>query len=71
MLNQLYFYIFSKTLHARYITEGTIELISEGFTSCTNETIQLFSEKKKFQCIFFMNQDTSLTVFDLRNEDGS
>lgn len=45
MLNQLYFYIFSKPLHVRYITEGTIELISEGFTSCTNETIQLFSEK--------------------------
>lgn len=70
MLNQLYFYIFSKTLHARYITEGTIELISESFTSCTNETIQLFSEKKNLM-YFFMNQDTSLTVFDLRNEDGS
>lgn len=53
MLNQLYFYIFSKTLHARYITEGTIELISEGFTSCTNETIQLFSEKKNLMYFFY------------------
>lgn len=70
MLNQLYFYIFSKPLHVRYITEDTIELISEGFTSCTNETIQLFSEKTS-KCIVFMNQDTSLTVFDPRKEDGS
>lgn len=70
MLNQLYFYIFSKPLHIRYITEGTIELISEGFTSCTNETIQLFTEKKNLM-YFFMNQDTSLTVFDTRKEDGS
>lgn len=53
MLNQLYFYIFSKPLHVRYITEGTIELISEGFTSCMNETIQLFSEKKILMYCFY------------------
>lgn len=53
MLNQLYFYIFSKPLHARYLTEGTIKLISERFTSCTNETIQLFSEKKILMYFFY------------------
>lgn len=52
MLNQLYFYIFSKPLHVRYITEGTIELISEGFTSCMNEKIQLFLEKILMCCFY-------------------